>query len=86
MNRSVRFLSFVALAALSSLAYAGTEVAGTGKTLEEAMAAATANVEAAAKKAKRCVSKYPSLDTCTQLEDGTYRCKGVRANQRGSCN
>jgi uncharacterized protein (UPF0333 family) len=79
-------LILVSLLALSAPAYAGTVVTGDGATLEEAMATATRNVEAAAKAAKRCVSEYPRLDTCVQLKNGTFRCRGVRANHKGSCN
>jgi len=74
-----------ALVALSAPAYAGKVVTGDGATLEEAMANATRNVEAEAKAARRCVSTYPRPDTCVQLQDGRFRCRGVRAKHKGSC-
>lgn len=84
--RAIAPLILGTLLALSLPAYAGVVVTGDGATLEDAMAAATRNVEAAAKAAKRCVSTYPKLDTCVQLENGMFRCRGVRAKHKGSCN
>lgn len=68
-----------------SPAIAGTPVYGEGPDLEKAIEAATKAVEEAAKRANRCVSKYPSIDTCEKLPNGNWRCRGIRANQKGSC-
>ena len=78
-------IALVGFLATSVPALAGTKVYGEGKTVDEAMAKATQHVEDAAKKAKRCVSSYPKLDTCEKLPNGNFRCHGVRANQKGSC-
>lgn len=75
----------LAMLLLPAPAWAGKVVTGDGPTLEAAMEAATRNVEEAARVAKRCVSEYPRPDTCVQLADGRFRCRGVRANQKGSC-
>lgn len=73
------------LALGTSLAVAGKVVKGEGRTLEEAMEAATRNVEADARAAKRCVSEYPKTSTCSRVTEDKFVCQGVRANHKGSC-
>lgn len=80
----IRAALFTCCALAGAIAHAGTPVYGEGKDLDEAMEAATRNVQDAAKKAKRCVSEYPSANKCTKTASG-WRCHGVRANQKGSC-
>ena len=80
------FLILFAVLSIPSLSFAGTKIYGEGATLEEAMDVAKQNVEAAAKKAKRCVSEYPKLETCEIFGENKYRCRGIRANKKGSCN
>lgn len=84
-SRLILPFAVAALLALSAPVHAGVVVTGDGATLDEAMANATRNVEAAAKAARRCVSTYPRPDTCVQLADGRFRCRGVRAKHKGSC-
>ena len=87
MNRkfiNIVLFSFAILSTISS-AQAGTAVYAEGSDPEKAMEAATKAVEEAARKAKRCVSEYPSLGTCEQLSNGNWRCRGIRANHKGSC-
>lgn len=70
---------------VSGIAHAGTPVYAVGEDLEKAIEAARVAVEKAARDANRCVSRYPSVETCVQLKDGRWRCHGIRANHKGSC-
>ncbi|MDA0697459.1 MAG: hypothetical protein O2793_13760 [Proteobacteria bacterium] len=81
----LHYLFLILAINFSTNLYAGTKVYGDGKTIEEAMENTKKNVEEAAKKAKRCVSQYPNIDNCSKLENGDYRCVGIRSNQKGSC-
>lgn len=64
---------------------AGKPIYGYGADIPSAMESAQKAVEDAARKTGRCVSRYPTVETCTQVKDGAWRCQGVRANHKGSC-
>ena len=85
MKRICHLLILVSILLLSSNSFAGKKIYAEGDDLPSAIEATIEAVEKAAKKANRCVSKYPSIKRCKELDNGRWRCSGIRANQKGSC-